>query len=66
MVIRRLPETGERRLDLLKWGLVPGWTKDLKTARKPINALSETEGGSGMFKGALAFPALVGARRRLL
>jgi putative SOS response-associated peptidase YedK len=54
MVIRRHPETGERRLDLLKWGLVPGWTKDLKTARKPINARSETAAGSGMFKGALA------------
>jgi putative SOS response-associated peptidase YedK len=54
MVIRRHPETGERRLDLLRWGLVPGWTKDLKTARQPINARSETAGTSGMFKGALA------------
>ncbi len=54
MVIRRHPETGERRLDLLKWGLVPSWTNDLKAARKPINARSETAGSSGMFKGALA------------
>ena len=54
MVIRRHPDTGERRLDLLKWGLVPGWTKDLKAARKPINARSETASASGMFKGALA------------
>ncbi len=52
-VIRRDPETGERRLQLLKWGLVPSWTKDLKAARKPINARSETAAGSGMFKGAL-------------
>jgi putative SOS response-associated peptidase YedK len=28
MVVRRHPETGERRLDLLKWGLVPHWSKD--------------------------------------
>jgi putative SOS response-associated peptidase YedK len=54
MVIRRHPESGDRRLDLLQWGLLPGWTKDLKAARKPINARSETAASSGMFKGALA------------
>ena len=54
MVIRRHPDTGERRLDLLRWGLVPHFTKDLKAARKPINARSETAGASGMFLGALA------------
>ena len=53
MVIRRHPESGERRLGALRWGLVPGWTKDLKTARQPINARSETAATSGMFKGAL-------------
>lgn len=26
MVVRRNPETGERQLDLLKWGLLPYWT----------------------------------------
>ena len=36
MVVRRHPETGERRLDLLTWGLVPHWTNDLAKARKPI------------------------------
>ncbi len=54
IVVRRHPKTGERRLDLLKWGLVPSWTKDLNVARKPINARSETAAGSSMFKGALA------------
>ena len=55
MVIRRHPETGERRLDLLRWGLIPSWTKDLKAARvQPINARSETAGTSNMFKDALA------------
>ena len=53
-VIRRHPETGERRLDLLTWGLVPHFTKDLKAARKPINARAETLASSGMFRGALA------------
>lgn len=54
MVIRRHPEAGERRLDPLRWGLMPSWTKDLKQARKPINARSEAAGSSGMFKDALA------------
>jgi len=54
MVVRRHPESGERHLDLLRWGLVPHFTKDLKAARKPINARSETAGSSGMFRGALA------------
>ena len=60
MVVRRHPETGERHLDLLTWGLVPHWTKDLEAARKPINARAETVATSGMFRAALA------ARRCLL
>jgi len=27
-VVRRHPETGERHLDLLQWGLLPYFTKD--------------------------------------
>jgi putative SOS response-associated peptidase YedK len=53
-VVRRRPENGERHLDVLKWGLVPSFTKDLKTARKPINARSETVPTSRMFKAAFA------------
>ena len=55
MVVRRHPETGERRLDLLAWGLVPSLHKgELKAARRPINARSETAATSGMFRAALA------------
>ena len=36
--VRRHPDSGERHLDVLRWGLVPHFTKDLKAARKPINA----------------------------
>jgi len=54
MVVRRHPETGARHLDVLRWGLIPHFTKDLKAARKPINARSETATTSGMFRGALA------------
>ena len=53
-VIRLNPETGERHLDTLKWGLVPSFTKDQKAVRKPINARSETVLSSGMFKAAFS------------
>jgi len=49
-VIRLDRETGARHLDILKWGLIPYFTKDLKTARRPINARSDTVARSGMFK----------------
>jgi putative SOS response-associated peptidase YedK len=54
MVVRRHPESGERHLDLLTWGLIPHWTKDLEAARKPINARAETVATSAMFRAALA------------
>jgi putative SOS response-associated peptidase YedK len=38
----RVSREGERHLDALKWGLIPSFRKDLKKARKPINAMSET------------------------
>jgi putative SOS response-associated peptidase YedK len=50
----RLSREGERHLNALKWGLLPYFTKDLKKARKPINARSETIAKSGMFKEAFA------------
>ncbi|HEX2940638.1 MAG TPA: SOS response-associated peptidase [Rhodopila sp.] len=53
-VIRRHPETGDRHLDALTWGFVPSFTKDLKQARRPVNARAETVGTSGMFRNALA------------
>jgi putative SOS response-associated peptidase YedK len=39
--IVRLTRDGQRYLDVLKWGLVPYFTKDLRKARRPINARSE-------------------------
>src|ERR1035437_312296 len=53
MVVRRHPETGERHLDLLTWGLVPHWTMDIHQARRPINARAETVATSPMFRAAL-------------
>jgi putative SOS response-associated peptidase YedK len=51
----RLSREGKRHLDALKWGLIPYFTKDLKKARKPINARSETIATSGMFREAFAY-----------
>jgi putative SOS response-associated peptidase YedK len=45
---------GARHLDALKWGLVPYFTKDLKKARKPINARDDNVAKSGMFREAFA------------
>jgi putative SOS response-associated peptidase YedK len=53
-VVRRNPETGERSLDLLRWGFVPRWAKDLSGGAKCINARSETVAGSRMFADAFA------------
>ena len=53
-VVRLHPETRERHLDLLRWGLVPFNTSDLKSARKPMNARSETVATSPMFRAAFA------------
>lgn len=53
-VVRRHPETGERRLDLLRWGLVPHWAKDPKGVRLTINARGETVETTPMFRDAFA------------
>lgn len=40
-VVRHNPETQERSLDRLRWGLVPHWAKDLAVGYKMINARAE-------------------------
>jgi putative SOS response-associated peptidase YedK len=52
-VIRQHPQTGERTLDLLKWGLVPYWCK-AKPKPPPINAKAETVHKLPMFRDAYA------------
>ena len=41
-VIRRNPKEAVRELALMKWGLIPHWTKDPSIATSTINAKSET------------------------
>jgi putative SOS response-associated peptidase YedK len=51
MPIARLAD-GKPELMPAKWGLVPHWAKDEKTAFKCINARSETVASSPAFRGA--------------
>src|SRR5262245_24050340 len=53
-VIRQNSRTGERSLDLLKWGLVPYWNQDPKPKLKPINAKAESVASARMFAEAFA------------
>lgn len=54
------PDTTERSLRVLRWGLVPFWSKDAKAGARMINARSETAATKPSFRRALA------ARRCLL
>jgi len=51
-VIRLHPETGHRVLGLLRWGLVPYWSKDPKIAWRCINARGETVKTTSAFRSA--------------
>src|SRR5260370_27026909 len=37
-VVRLAPETGEREIVLMRWGLVPFWARDARDGVKRINA----------------------------
>jgi putative SOS response-associated peptidase YedK len=37
---------------MMRWGLIPAWTKDLKKAREPINAKAETVADLPSFRDA--------------
>jgi hypothetical protein len=42
LTIQFNPETQQRSLDALQWGLIPHWAKDSKIAYRTINARAET------------------------
>src|SRR5919109_4389579 len=52
-VIRQNHDTGQRSLDLLRWGLIPHWCKD-KPKVQPINARAEDVHKRPMFRDAYA------------
>src|SRR2546422_537263 len=51
-VVRRLPDDLDRKLAMLRWGLIPAWAKDPAKARQPINAKSETVAELPTFRAA--------------
>jgi putative SOS response-associated peptidase YedK len=49
-VVRWDMAVGQRSLDLLRWGLVPYWAKDIKIGYTTINAQAETVAGMPAFR----------------
>ena len=52
-VVRQDAPGGERRYDLMRWGLIPHWAKDTSMANRMINARSETVAEKPGFRNAL-------------
>jgi putative SOS response-associated peptidase YedK len=52
-VIRQNPKEPIRELSLMRWGLIPSWSKDASGAAVMINARSETAGTKPAFRDAL-------------
>jgi putative SOS response-associated peptidase YedK len=52
-VVRLGAETGERELTVMRWGLVPGWSKDGKAGYSTINARAETITTSPAYREAI-------------
>lgn len=48
-----LTEDGKPRLDVMRWGLVPFWSKDIKSMKPLINARGETIAQKPAFKNCL-------------
>jgi putative SOS response-associated peptidase YedK len=51
-VVRRLPDDLDRKLAMLRWGLIPRWAKDPTKGAQPINAMAETAAEKPMFRDA--------------
>jgi putative SOS response-associated peptidase YedK len=52
-VIRQ--QDGQRRIDPMRWGLIPAWAKDPKIGYTMINARSETAAEKPSFRAAMKY-----------
>lgn len=52
-LVLRAAADGERRFDLLRWGLVPAWARDAAGAARMINARGETVAEKPAYRDAL-------------
>jgi putative SOS response-associated peptidase YedK len=48
-VVRLNRDTGQREIVLMRWGLIPYWSKDQKIGYSTINAKAETIATSAAF-----------------
>lgn len=51
-IVRHDPKARSRTLDLMRWGLVPFWAKDIKIGFSTINAMAETVDKKPVFREA--------------
>src|SRR5580704_10155569 len=51
-IVRYNPKAGHRTLDLMRWGLIPYWAKDIKIGFSTINAMAETVDSKPVFREA--------------
>lgn len=51
-VVRYDPKERQRRLDLMRWRLIPYWAKDIKIGYSTINAMAETVETKRIFREA--------------
>jgi len=54
-VIRQNPKEPVRQISLMKWGLIPSWSKDTSGAASMINARSETAATKPAFRDPIRF-----------
>lgn len=54
-VVRLSRETGERELTVMRWGLIPYWSKDSKIGFSTINARAETLVTSSTYREAFKY-----------
>jgi len=52
-VIRQNPKEAVRQLSLMRWGLIPSWSKDASGAAQMINARAETAATLPAFRDAM-------------
>jgi putative SOS response-associated peptidase YedK len=51
-IVRHNEKAGHRTLDMMRWGLIPYWAKDLKIGFSTINAMAETVDTKPVFRDA--------------
>ena len=66
MVVRANPDKRQRMAEMMKWGLIPAWSKTGKMERPTFNAKCETAASIATFRNAFKCTPMPRAGRRLL